>query len=255
MSRSKRQDFVRRFEGAQTLDGLLDLAGSPCDTREALSRMQEAHAQGLGSDEVIPSLFDGEPHFPSPDVARRLYQNLLGLWDLVQEGRNVRLEAPTPKVKKARPLPPTPFAPGEPDTAFVESAWRYLEDEEKARVRLMHAFENKQDGLLGVLDAAGLGDEGYALARHLLFELYAMLELGWPPGVASVAPKALEDVGTDALPVPEALAAYADEALFEAEHDEERPLPADELARVRTLARRGLAALWGARKGRENHGT
>jgi hypothetical protein len=49
--------------------------------------------------------------------------------------------------------------------------------------------------------------------------------------------------------VPEALAAYAEEALFEAEQDEERPLAAEELARVRTLVRRGLAALWHARKG------
>jgi hypothetical protein len=33
------------------------------------------------------------------------------------------------------------------------------------------------------------------------------------------------------------------------EQDEERPLAAEELARVRPLVRRGLAALWHARKG------
>jgi hypothetical protein len=75
------------------------------------------------------------------------------------------------------------------------------------------------------------------------------MELGWPPGLASVDPAVLEREDTEAPPVPEALAAYAEEALFEAEQDEERPLAAEELARVRTLVRRGLAALWHARKG------
>jgi len=98
------------------------------------------------------------------------------------------------------------------------------------------------------VDGAGLTDEGYAAARHLLFELHAMLELGWPPGLASVDPAALRE-DTEAPPVPQALTAYADEALFEAEQDEEHPLSAEELARVRTLVRRGLAALWKARKG------
>ncbi|RKH89000.1 hypothetical protein D7Y04_43570, partial [Corallococcus sp. AB038B] len=126
-------------------------------------------------------------------IARLLYQNLLGLWDLVEEGRAVRLEdgprPPRPKKVKA-PLPQA-FHPDEPTGEFVEAAWRYLEDDEKARTRLMHSFENRQDALLGALDAAGLTDEGYGVARHLLFELYAMLELGWSPGVASVRSAAL----------------------------------------------------------------
>ena len=139
--------------------------------------------------------------------------------------------------------------PGEPSGEFVEAAWRYLEDDAKARTRLLHAFENRQDGLLGALDAAGLTDEGYGVARHLLFELHAMLELGWPPGLTFVAPSAL-DKDSDAPPVPDTLQAYADEALFEAEQDEEHPLSPEELERVRPLVRRGLAALWRARKGR-----
>ena len=111
----------------------------------------------------------------------------------------------------------------------MEAAWRYLEDDEKARTRLTHAFENRQDALLGALDEAGLTDEGYGGARHLLFELYAMLELGWPPGVASVNPAALEADSDACSPVPAALRGYADEALFEAEQDEEQPLSPEEL--------------------------
>jgi hypothetical protein len=253
-SRSKRIDFVHHFEGTEVLDGLLELAGSPHASAEVLARMQQAHAEGGSAGEFIPTLFEGEPRFGSPELARRLYQNLLGLWDLVEEGRPVRLEAGPrpPRPKKPKPVAPERFAPGEPDAAFVEAAWRYLEDEEKARTRLLHAFENRQDALLGVLDGAGLTDEGYGLARHLLFELHAMLELGWPPGLASIAPEVMESEGTEALPVPAALAAYADEALFEAEQeqDEEHPLSPQELAKVRTLVKRGLAALWSARKGR-----
>ncbi len=233
------------------LDELLQLAGSACDTAEVLARMRAAQAEGLAHGAVIPTIFPGEPRFASPELARRLFQNLLGLWDLVAEGRPVRLEAPpqTPRPKKPRPSPPPAFAPGEPGPEFVEAAWRYLEDDEKGRTRRLHAFENRQDGLLSALDDAGFTDEGYAVARYLLFELHAMLELGWPPGLTPVDPVALEQEGTQAPPVPQALTSYAEEALFEAEQDEEHPLSAEELARVRTLVRRGLAALWRARKG------
>jgi hypothetical protein len=251
-SRDRGPDFTRQFEGAQTLDGLLDLAGSPCDTAEVLARMRAAHAEGRPHSDVIPTLFSEEPRFPSPELARRLYQNLLGLWDLVEEGKAVRLEEEgprPPRPKKEKPAQPAPFHPEVPSGEFVEAAWRYLEDDEKARTRLLHAFENRQDGLLGALDAAGLTDEGYGVARHLLFELHAMLELGWPPGLSFVDPAALEK-DSDAPPVPDTLQTYADEALFEAEQDEEHPLSPEELERVRTLVRRGLAALWRARKGR-----
>lgn len=250
-SRGRGPEFVHHFEGAGALDELLQLAGSPCDTAEVLERMREAHAEGESHGAVIPTLFEEEPRFASPELARRLFQNLLGLWDWVEEGRAVRLEdgPRPPRPKKVKPVAPKPFAPGEPDAEFVEAAWRYLEDDEKGRTRRAHAFENRQDALLGALDAAGLTDEGYAVARHLFFELHAMLELGWPAGVDRVDPAALEKDGTEAPPVPEALAAYAEEALFEAEQDEEIPLSPEELARVRALVRRGLAALWRARKG------
>jgi hypothetical protein len=251
-SRGRGTQFVHHFEGARALDGLLELAGSPCDTAEVLSRMRAARAEGRSRDTVIPTLFEGEPRFPSPEVAQRLFQNLLGLWDLVESRTPVRLEDEEPRPprpKKVKPVRPPPFAPGEPGSEFVEAAWRYLEDDEKERTRRMHSFENRQDALLGELDGSGLTDEGYAAARHLLFELHAMLELGWPPGIASVDLADLQRGDTEAPPVPQALAAYAEEALFEAEQDEEHPLSAEELARVRTLVRRGLAALWKARKG------
>ncbi|WP_257457393.1 hypothetical protein [Archangium lipolyticum] len=251
-SRSKRMDFVHHFEGAQVLDGLLELAGTPHDSLTVLAHMRQAHTEGRPSGDAISGLFEREPRFESPELARRLFQNLLGLWDLVEEGKPVRLEEEprAPRPKKQKTEAPRPFAPGEPDTAFVEAAWRYLEDDERGRTRLHDAFENKQDALLGALDGAGLTDEGYAVARHLLFELHAMLELGWPQGLASVAARAMEEPGTETPPVPAALTAYADEALFEAEQDEEHPLTPEELTKVRTLVKRGTVALWSARKGK-----
>ncbi|QDE72273.1 hypothetical protein [Myxococcus xanthus] len=250
-SRDRGDDFQRHFEGAQTLDGLLDLAGSGLDSAQVLERMRDARADGTPPSDVIPALFDEEPRFPSPEIARRLYQNLLGLWDLVAEGKHVRLEdeARPPRPKKVKASAPAPFHPGTPSGEFVEAAWRYLEDDEKTRTRFTHAFENRQDALLGALDAAALTDEGYGVARHLLLELYAMLELGWPPGLTSIKPAVLE-ADTDAPPVPQPLKDYADEALFEAEQDEEQPLSSQELEVVRRLVHRGLAALWGARKER-----
>jgi hypothetical protein len=245
------EGFIHHFEGASTLDGLLELAGSPHDSAAVLQAMHEAHEDGVSASELIPQLFEGPPRFPSPDVARMLYQNLLGLWDLVTEGKGVRLEdgARPPRPKREKAPAPSPFAPGEPDEAFVEAAARHLEEDERARERLMHLFDNRQDPLLGALDGAGLTDEGYAVARHLLFELHSMLELGWPAGVATVTTEALATTpDPDAPPVPVALATYAEDSLFEAEHDEEHPLVPEEIAPVRNLVTRGLAALWRARK-------
>lgn len=244
------EDFIHHFEGGATLDGLLELSGSPHDGAAVLELMRAAHAEGASASELIPTLFEGAPRFPSPDVARLLYQNLLGLWDLVAEGKSVRLEdeARPPRPKREKAPPPAPFAPGEPDDAFVQQAARHLEEDARARERLMHLFDNRQDPLLGALDGAGLTDEGYAVARHLLFELHAMLELGWPAGVATVPPGALTTLDPEAPPVPAALATYAEDSLFEAEHDEEHPMVPEEIAPVRNLVTRGLAALWRARK-------
>lgn len=252
-TRDREGGLPRRFEGAEVLDGLLELAGTPLGTEDVIAAMQEAHEAGVPSSEVIPTLFPAEPRFADPRYARKLFGNLLGLWDLIEAGESIDVlqQGPRePRVKKQPAPAPTPFDP-EPDDAFVEAAWKHLDEDEKARRRAFHAFENRQDGLLQWLDEQGLSDEGYGVARHLLFELHAMLELGWPPGVTSVSPADLETNPADAAnEVPRPFAQYVDEALFEAEQDDEAPLPAAETARVRELVTRGLLALWRARKPR-----
>lgn len=243
-----RPPFQRQFEGAEILDGLLEIAGSPLDTQETLGRFAAGHAEGAAAAEVIPTLFPAEPRFPDPALAQRLYQNLLGLWDLVASGKTVELEpmAPRRREKRSRPLPPEPFPPESgPDTHFVERAWRYLEElpdgDPRALERLTHAFDNRQDALVQWLDEAGLEDDAYATTRYLLFELFAMIELGWPPGVGAVTRTSLD--GAPERPsddVPATLRSYVDEALFESELDD---------ARVPSLVYRGLHALWHARRG------
>lgn len=235
----------RVFEGPDVLEELLELAGSKLDSGGVAARFGEAIAEGRSPSEVFPTLFEGPPRFPDPTAARQLYGNLFGLWDALESGEllepSTQADRP-PREKKPKPVAPEPFGDA-PDDAFIEAAWRYLEDDKKARDRLFHAFENKQDPLLQWLDEQGLSDEGYGVARHLLFELSAMIELGWPKGLRSADASS----PSQASP-PEALVRYADEALFEAEQDEEVPLPPAEAGRVRTLVQTGLAALWQARK-------
>jgi hypothetical protein len=251
--RSGGRDFERQFEGKEVLDGLLELSGSALNTDDVLARFVAGHAAGAEPSTLIPTLFDGEPQFPDPEIARRLFENLLGLFDLVTSGRKVELATGErlPKEKKKKPEPPAAFDLEEgPSVEYIDAAWRYLEElpEGDAREleRLQHGFENRQDALLQWLDEAGLSEEGWATARFLLFELFAMLELGWPGGVGSV-PRPWLDAQTPPEPAPEALEGYVEEALFEAEQDEVSPVPAEQIAKVRSLVSRGLRALWNAR--------
>lgn len=250
-SRRKRAEFVHHFEGKTPLQGLLEIAGSELPVETVVERMKEAHARGQAPASVFPGLFEGEPRFPDPELARALYQNLFGLWELLAEGKSWDEEQRPrpPREKKPKAMPPAPFAPGEPDEAFTEAAWRYLEDlEERDYNRLADSFENRQDALLGFLDDSGLSDDGYGHARHLLFELHATIELGWPKGLRSVSLAELEGGSRSASSIPAALQAYSDETLFEAEQDEASPLSPEESAKVREVVKRGLAALWSARK-------
>jgi len=232
----------------------LDIAGARVDTEGAVVRMREALRHGEHRESVVPTLFDGEPHFPDPDVARRLFQNLLGLWDVLARGQTLSLDAaPAPARPARKPIPerPPPFEGDEPDEAWVEAAWRYLDEAPEREVtRLEHSFENRQDALLGFLDEQGLPDELFGLARQLLFELHALIELGWPPGVRSLARAELQEAGPG-HPAPAALQAYADEAVFEAEQDEVAPLTPADSARAKALVNQGLKALWSARRPRK----
>jgi hypothetical protein len=249
LSRSdERAGFAPRFEGREALEALLSVAGCPLDAAGVLDRFSQAIREGKERSQVIPELFPSEPRFPDPEAARRLYQNLFGLWALVTEGKPVHLDRPAPAPPRPQMPRPDPFGQA-PDDAWVDSAWRHLESlDERSVVRLEHAFENRQDGLLVHLDEADLTDQAYPQVRALLFELWVMLEVGWPSGLAGVTAEALAAVSVPEI--PEALRRYVDEALFEAEQDEAAPLTSGELARARQVVEVGLAALWKSRRPR-----
>ena len=237
--------FDRRFEGASLLSELLELAGSPYGPEEVLARFREAQKAGLAASDVIPTLFPEEPRFQDAALAKRLFQNLLGLWDLSPD--KVSLAVPGPRPKKEKPLRPAPLEGAPPTSEWVESAWRYLDQDGASRTRFLHSFENRQDALVTFLDEQALSDEGYGVLRHLAFELHAMLELGCGTAPARVDPAALMgSPGGDGGPA--ALIAYADEALFEAEQDEETPVPPGERAALQEWMRKLVAALWAARR-------
>jgi hypothetical protein len=240
-------EFDHRFESAEVLSELLAAAGSPLDSEEVLLRFRAGRAEGAESGEVIPTLFPAPPRFPHPDVARRLFQNLLGLWDAsgipdFQLGSDPR-HAPHARPRKVEP-PGGPGAGGL-DTAYVGAVRVWIASDRRAHQRLTDSFENRQDALLASLDERGLSDQGWGVLRQLAFELHAVLEHADGAAPASVPPEALE--GDPAAKVPVELIGLVDQAFARAEQDGTGPVPAGERDTVRALGRRVLGALLEAR--------
>jgi len=230
----------RRFEGARRLDALLERAGSIADTESVAEAFLKAQNDGVPAAVVIQALFEEEPRFADRDDAPALFGNLFGLWDLIASGERVDLKADFKREKKPKPPPPPPKFPKEgPGAEWVEGAFGWLEAcPEKERTKLEHAFDNRADALVTWLDESGAGDAVYGSARQILFELFAMLELGSPNGLGR-APE-----------VPPALAAWAQEAVFQAATDEDEPLSAEESEELGRLVSEGLKTLWqGAKRG------
>ena len=152
--------FAHRFESPEVLAELLAIAGSALSPGEVLARFRAARAEDAEARDVIPTLFPEQPRFPHPDVARRLFQNLLGLWD-ASASPGFRLASETPAPRWARPEkvgPPGPPGPAGVDLAAVEGVRAWLAADRRARERLTDSFENRQDALLASLDERGLSD-------------------------------------------------------------------------------------------------
>ena len=240
-------ELERHFEGRARLQELLSKAGVLADVEDIAEAFRAAQKDHAPPATVINALFDDEPRFSSPKDARALFGNLFGLWELLESGAPVDLAAPLKRSKPGPPPPPPTFFPKEgPDDDWVERAWRWLEaTPAKDLQKLRHGYDHRTDSLVTWLDEQGISELAFAHAQHLLFELFAMLELGSPKGLGLCdAPVGLDEV----ISVPPALAAYAEDAVFEAEHDDEEPLPQEEARRLQSLMGQALAALWKARK-------
>lgn len=236
-------DLVRKFEGREILQELLTKSGSLADAEDVAEVFKQAAQVEAPPSVVIQALWEDEPVFETPAMARRMFSNLLGLHDLIVSGVKVDLrpDAPPVRTKRVKATEPEKFT-DEPDEAFVEAAWRFFDDHPKDRQRHQHAFDNRQDALLGWVDDAGLSDAAFGLSTMLLSDVFAMLELGGMH-IGLVKPAAIPKKVTAEL-LPSALAEWVDEGVFEAQEDEAAPLPEIEANQARELILRGAAALW-----------
>ena len=239
---SPKEDVERSFEGQEVLQKLLTQSGSLADVDDVAQAFKQAVKQNVPAPVVISALWEDEPRFNSSDEAAQLFGNLLGLYELVASGATLDLTARGVKMKREKAQKPEPFGDAEPDDSFIEAAWRYFDDFPKDRQRFEHAFENRQDALVSWLDDSGLDDAGFALARHLVGEVFAMLELGGRQ-VESIEDQMIPAKATlEAL--PRALSEWIEESLFEAASDEAQPLPEKQGERVRDVVARASVAMW-----------
>lgn len=239
---SEEDDIDRSFEGQEVLQQLLTQSGSLADVDDVAEAFKKAVKQNVPAPVVIQALWEDEPRFSSAAEAAQLFGNLLGLYELVASGAALDLKAHGVKMKRQKAQRPEPFGAAEPDDAFIEAAWRYFDDFPKERARFEHAFENRQDPLISWLDASGLEDAGFGLARHLVGEVFAMLELGGRVVKTLFAENLPARASLEALPQP--LSEWIEERLFEASSDEAHPLPENEAMRVREVVARAATAMW-----------
>lgn len=235
------EDIDRSFEGRAVLEKLLMASGTLADAEDVAAAFEQAVKDGVPAPVVIQALWDDEPRFEKPSDAARLFGNLLGLYELVASGQKVNLATPGERIKREKATKPEPFGAEGPTDTFVEQAWRWFDDYPKERQRFEHAFENRQDALISWLDDAGLDDAGFGLARHLLGEVFAMLELGGvkvPSLDETMLPKK-----ANLEKLPKALVEWMDDAIFEATSDEATPLPEAQGEKVRDLVARAAAAM------------
>lgn len=234
--------LVPAYEGPEVLSALLGRAGSPHSAEEAADRFAQALAAGQERAEAIPALFPKEPRFASPDEARRLYQNLFGLWSRVAAGRGAEAGEPEPEPPAPPPrLPERGAVPGDrlpPD--LIEATWRHLAGLPRAEARrARHRFESAQPDLVAWLAATELPESGGAAAVDLCFEAWAMLDQAFGDRLGTAPWRALEELASEPPPLESeqpALAAYAAEQLDNLGDDDPAFGPAERAQVERVLA-------------------
>ena len=236
------------YEGPEVLTALLARAGSPHSAEEAEARFAAAQERSVAREVAIPALFPSEPRFGSPDEARRLYQNLFGLWERATSGRKdpaVKPAAPAPR--EARPLPPRGSVAGDRLTPeLVEAAWQVLDALTPADLRRLQArFESSQPDLTAWLASVELPEAGGAAALGLCFEAWAMFDQAFGDRLGTAGWRDLAEL-TDEPPALEAaqpaLAAYVAEQL-ENLADEDPAMGQGERAQVERVVAAAAAAL------------
>jgi hypothetical protein len=238
------------YEGPEVLSALLEKAGSPFDVDLVAARFAAAIEAGEPRAAVIPALFEDEPHFATPEEARRLYGNLFGLWGRISEGRGIHDDAPD-VVPAPTPIPePAPEtaalpergsgAGSTPPSDVVDGVWRQLAATPQRELqRLRDRFTNTQPDLGAWLDELALADSAVTAVLGLAFETWAMFDqaFGERLGVAEWSELRAQEREPPPLEVDhQALAAYVSEQLDNLS-DEDANFGASERAQVeRALA-------------------
>jgi len=238
----------RVYEGEAVLQKLLKASGASVAVSEVVELFRSAQVGGVGPDEAFPDLFDDEPRFASARDARRLYDNLFGLWDRVAAGGPLEPKGRPEGRARERAPAPEPTSPPLP-AEFVEAAWKHLVDlSPKDTERWLHKWTNTQPELTEALQLEAGGDPAVAdAADTLVFEVWAMMELAQPTRLRPGLMKELQaELGSADAPEP-ALDRYIDDALEEARLDEEQPLSDEQADRVARLARAAVRAFAKAR--------
>ena len=237
------------YEGPEVLGELLRRAGSPHRADEVAAIFRRAHDVGEPRALVIPGLFPAEPHFDSPDAARRLYGNLFGLWDRISAGLGAHDDAPelVPEPPPPPPMPERGSAEGddlEPD--LIDAVWRDLaaaapRDVQRRRDR----FANAQPDLVAWLEGSPLPDSGGLAAMDLAFESWAMFDQAFGDRLGPVDYRDLRELEREPPPLEEtqpALATYVMEQLDNLA-DEDPAFGAAERAQVERVLASASAAL------------
>jgi len=240
------------YEGPEVLTALLDRAGSPHDAEEVAAVFRRAREAGEQRAAVIPGLFPEEPRFGSPDEARRLYENLFGLWARIAAGLGPHDDAPevVPEPPAPPPLPERGSVAGETLPAdVVEASWRNLAAAAPREVqRRRDRFMNVQPDVVAWLEAAPLPEAGALAAMDLAFETWAMFDQAFGDRLDVVDYKDLREVEKEPTPLEgtqPALALYVAEQL-ENLADEDPAFGPEERAQVERIVAAIAAALGGA---------
>ncbi|HTN53046.1 MAG TPA: hypothetical protein VML50_11625 [Anaeromyxobacter sp.] len=210
------------YEGPEVLDALLRKAGSPNGGEDVVAAFLRAQAAGEPRSAVIPALFPEEPHFASPDEARRLYGNLFGLWARLAAGLGAHDDAPeVVPTAEGTPLPTLPergaLRGRKLPASLVEAVWRNLASlPAREQQRHRDRFQSSQPDLTAWLETVPLPESGALAAQDLAFETWAMLDQAFGERLRAVEYRelrALNDEPPRIEAVQPAAAAYAAEQL------------------------------------------
>ncbi len=162
------QKLEHRFEGDEILDDLLRRSGCEHTTEDLRYEFDAALEEGTAPGEVIALLWDGDPKFESPEMARRTFSNLFGLYDEM-----AKQTAFFDLTGGEEPDPNAPLSAIEVE----KIAHRVEEMPAKDKKRLYNRFDNRAADAMAFLfeTLKSLGDDAVAAASEIAFEIWAIL--------------------------------------------------------------------------------